>query len=145
MTDIEYSADHHIEYSAETGAPRILIQSNPDWGAWADICEAVWVTALEGGSTYWIDRFICDDKFSIKSGTDLIKNFEVHVHHGADYWCSDDGEVTTGKSLDIVALGIDGLRPDVKLSVMFPEIGDIDAEIADTIIQCGLFGSVVYG
>ena len=134
---------HQIEYSPVTGAPRILIQANPCWDQWAEIAEAVWVTALEGGSNYWIDRVDYDSKFSIKSGTDLLKNFDVHVQHGADYW--DDGEVTTGKSLDIVARGINGLSPDIKMSVMFPETCDIDAAIADSIIQCGLFGSEVYG
>ena len=152
----------NLEYSPATGAPRILIQANPCWDQWAELAEAVWVTALEGGSNYWIDRVNYDDKFSIKSGTDLLKNFDVHVQHGADYW--DDGEVTTGKSLDIVARGINSLPPDVKMSVMFPETCDIDsllywtrlraplffaglidAEIADQVIQCGLFGSAVYG
>ena len=56
-----------------------------------------------------------------------------------------DGEITKGKSLDIVARGINGLPPDVKMSVMFPETCDIDADIADQIIQNGLFGSAVYG
>ena len=135
----------NIEYSPATGAPRILIQANPCWEQWAELCEAVWVTALEGGSNYWIDRVNYDDKFSIKSGTDLLKNFDVHVQHGADYWDGDDGEVTTGKSLDIVARGINSLPPDVKMSVMFPETCDIDAGIADEVIQCGLFGSPVYG
>ena len=134
-----------IEYSPVTGAPRILIQSNPDWDAWADLAEDVWVTALEGGSNYWIDRVDYERKYSIKSGTDLIKNFEVTVYHNADDWEGDDGEVTVGKSLDIVARGINGLLPDVKLTIMNPYTCDIDAAIADAIIQCGLFGSEVYG
>ena len=134
-----------IEYSSVTGAPRILIQSNPDWDAWADLAEAVWVTALEGGSNYWIDRVDYERKYSIKSGTDLIKNFEVTVYHNADDWEDDVGEVTVGKSLDIVARGINGLLPDVKMSIMNPYTCDIDAAIADAIIQCGLFGSEVYG
>ena len=134
-----------IEYSAETGAPRILIQANPDWDAWADIAESVWVTALEGGSNYWIDRVVYSDKFSIKCGGDLVNNFEVIVHHNADDWEGDDGETTTGKSLDIVARGINALLPEVKLSIMNPYTCDIDAAIADSIIQCGLFGSEVYG
>ena len=134
-----------IEYSPVTGAPRILIQSNPDWDAWADLAEAVWVTALEGGSNYWIDRVDYERKYSIKSGTDLIKNFEVTVYHNADDWEDDVGEVTVGKSLDIVARGINGLLPDVKMSIMNPYTCDIDAAIADAIIQCGLFGSEVYG
>jgi len=134
-----------IEYSAVTGAPRILIQSNPDWDAWADLCEAVWVTALEGGSNYWIDRVKHDPKFSMKDGTDLLKNFEVTIQHNADAWEGDEGDFAKGKTLDIVARGINGLLPEVKLSIMNPYTCDIDAAIADSIIQCGLFGSEVYG
>ena len=78
----------NIEYSAVTGAPRILIQANPCWDQWAELCEAVWITALEGGSNYWLDRVDCDSKFSIKSGSDLIKNFDVTVLHNADEWHS---------------------------------------------------------
>ena len=44
-----------VEFSADTGAPRIIVQSNPTWDQWAEICEAVWVTALEGGCNYWMD------------------------------------------------------------------------------------------
>lgn len=134
-----------VEYSASTGAPMVIISSSPSWDAWAEICEAVWVTALEGGCNYWIDRVDYDSKFSIKSGTDLLKNFEVTIHHNADDWEGDDGEVTKGKSLDIVALGINNLPPEVKLSIMNPYTCDIDAEIADQIVQTGLFGSAVYG
>ena len=136
---------HQIEYSPVTGAPRILIQANPCWDQWAEIAEAVWVTALEGGSNYWIDRVDYDSKFSIKSGTDLLKNFEVTIHHNADDWEGDDGEVTKGKSFDIVALGINNLPPGIKMSIINPYTCDIDAAIADSIIQCGLFGSEVYG
>ena len=135
----------NLEYSPATGAPRILIQANPCWDQWAELAEAVWVTALEGGSNYWIDRVSYDDKFSIKSGTDLLKNFDVTIQHNADAWEDDEGDFAKGKSLDIVARGINLLPPDVKMSVMFPETCDIDAAIADAIIQCGLFGSEVYG
>ena len=134
-----------VEYAASTGAPRIIIQANPSWDAWAEICEAVWVTALEGGCNYWMDRVAYDDKFSIKSGTDLIKNFEVTVHHNADDWEGDDGEVTEGMSFDVVTVGINNLAPEIKLSIMNPYTCDIDAEIADQIVQTGLFGSAVYG
>ena len=50
-----------VEFSADTGAPRIIIQANPTWEAWVEICEAVWVTALEGGCNYWIDDLKYDD------------------------------------------------------------------------------------
>ena len=148
-----------IEYSAVTGAPRILIQSNPDWDAWADLAEAVWVTALEGGCNYWMDYIHIRhletsapyDKlpegryWSLKDGGDIIKNFSIAVHHNADDWPSSTSEVTEAKSFDVVTRGINSLLPEVKLSIMNPYTCDIDAAIADSIIQCGLFGSEVYG
>jgi len=148
-----------IEYSAVTGAPRILIQSNPDWDAWADLAEAVWVTALEGGCNYWMDYIhirhletsapyakLPEGRYwSLKDGGDIIKNFSIAVHHNADDWPSSTSEVTEAKSFDVVTCGINSLLPEVKLSIMNPYTCDIDAAIADSIIQCGLFGSEVYG
>ena len=49
-----------VEFSADTGAPRIIVQSNPTWDQWVEICEAVWVTALEGGCNYWMDAIRYD-------------------------------------------------------------------------------------
>ena len=148
-----------IEYSAVTGAPRILIQSNPDWDAWADLAEAVWVTALEGGCNYWMDYIhirhletsapyakLPEGRYwSLKDGGDIIKIFSIAVHHNADDWPSSTSEVTEAKSFDVVTRGINSLLPEVKLSIMNPYTCDIDAAIADSIIQCGLFGSEVYG
>ena len=162
-----------IEYSAVTGAPRILIQSNPDWDAWVDICEAVWVTALEGGCNYWMDDLKYDDDrpwvpwshsqmranrravdnefrrgvpdLDIKNGSHCIRNFPIKVYHNADDWGSGESEITEGMSFDVVTVGINNLLPEVKLSIMNPYTCDIDAAIADSIIQCGLFGSEVYG
>jgi hypothetical protein len=155
----------NIEYSPATGAPRILIQANPCWEQWAELAEAVWVTALEGGCNYWMDHIHIRHlettapyeklpegrHWSLKNGGDIIKNFSLVVHHNAgghDYWIKgsiENAEVTEAKSFDVVARGINNLPPDVKMSVMFSETCDIDAEIADQIIQCGQFGSAVYG
>jgi len=163
-----------VEYSADTGAPRIIIQANPTWDQWSEICEAVWVTALEGGCNYWMDavhydedrawvpfgdtsgagrreRFKSDDIPDLKDGGDCVKNFPIKVWHGADghdYWMegsTHNGEVTEGMSFDVVTVGINNLPPEIKLSIMNPYTCDIDAEIADQIVQTGLFGSVVYG
>jgi len=157
-----------VEFSADTGAPRIIIQSNPSWEQWVEICEAVWVTALEGGCNYWMDavrydedrawvpfgdtsgagrreRFKSDDIPDLKDGGDCVKNFPIKVYHNADEWEGDDGEVTEGMSFDVVTVGINNLPPEIKLSIMNPYTCDIDAEIADQIVQTGLFGSAVYG
>jgi len=149
-----------VEFSAVTGLPRILIQCNPSWDQWTDLCEAVWVTALEGGCNYWMDRIEVNrnhdawktrlalgfvDGPDIKKGSDLMKNIPLKVYHNADDWESGESEITEGLSFDIVAVGINNLPPEVKLSIMNPYTCDIDAEIADQIVQTGLFGSAVYG
>ena len=172
-----------VEFSADTGAPRIIVQSNPTWDQWAEICEAVWVTALEGGCNYWMDAIRYDSdrpwipwkhsqmktsaewrrevpKLDIKNGAHCIRNFPIKVYHNADDWFSagktweeycagsaeiDDGEVTEGMSFEVITVGINNLPPDVKLSIMNPYTCDIDADIADQIVQTGLFGSAVYG
>ena len=163
-----------VEFSADTGAPRIIIQANPTWEAWVEICEAVWVTALEGGCNYWMDAIRYDEDrawvpyqhcgrrvddelrrgipdLDIKNGNHCIRNFPIKVWHGADghdYWMegsTHNGEVTEGMSFEVVTVGINNLPPEVKLSIMNPYTCDIDAEIADQIVQTGLFGSAVYG
>ena len=157
-----------VEFSADTGAPRIIIQSNPSWEQWVDICEAVWVTALEGGCNYWMDDLKYDDdrhwvpwkhsqmktsaewrrevpKLDIKNGAHCIRNFPIKVYHNADDWESGESEITEAKSFEVVTVGINNLPPEVKLSIMNPYTCDIDAEIADQIVQTGLFGSAVYG
>ena len=160
-----------VEFSADTGAPRIIIQSNPSWEQWVDICEAVWVTALEGGCNYWMDDLKYDDDrycvawkhskmdvidadnkygrtlpdLDIKNGNHCIRNFPIKVYHNADDWGSGESEITEGMSFEVITVGINNLPPDVKLSIMNPYTCDIDAEIADQIVQTGLFGSAVYG
>ena len=157
-----------VEFSADTGAPRIIIQSNPSWEQWVDICEAVWVTALEGGCNYWMDDLKYDSdrpwipwkhsqmktsaewrrevpKLDIKNGAHCIRNFPIKVYHNADDWGSGESEVTEGMSFEVITVGINNLPPEVKLSIMNPYTCDIDAEIADQIVQTGLFGSAVYG
>ena len=157
-----------VEFSADTGAPRIIIQANPSWDAWEEICEAVWVTALEGGCNYWMDDLKYDDdrpwvpwkysqmktsaewrrevpKLDIKNGAHCIRNFPIKVYHNADDWESGESEITEGMSFEVITVGINNLPPEVKLSIMNPYTCDIDAEIADQIVQTGLFGSAVYG
>ena len=134
-----------VEYSADTGAPRIIIQSNPSWEAWVEICEAVWGTALEGGCNYWMDAIRYKEILDIKNGNHCIRNFPIKVYHNADDWESGESEITEGMSFEVVTVGINNLPPEVKLSIMNPYTCDIDAEIADQIVQTGLFGSAVYG
>jgi hypothetical protein len=159
-----------VEFSADTGAPRIIIQSNPSWEQWVEICEAVWVTALEGGCNYWMDDLKYDHDrpwvpwkhsqmksnmvrewrkdipdLDIKNGNHCIRNFPIKVYHNADDWESGESEVTEGMSFEVITVGINNLPPYTKMSIIDPWTRDIDAEIADQIVQTGLFGSAVYG
>ena len=159
-----------VEFSADTGAPRIIIQSNPSWEQWVEICEAVWVTALEGGCNYWMDDVKYDHdrpwvpwkhsqmnnkmvrewrkeipKLDIKNGAHCIRNFPIKVYHNADDWESGESEITEGMSFEVITVGINNLPPYTKMSIIDPWTRDIDAEIADQIVQTGLFGSAVYG
>jgi len=157
-----------VEFSSDTGAPRIIVQSNPTWDQWVEICEAVWVTALEGGCNYWMDDLKYDDdrrwipwkhsqmktsaewrrevpKLDIKNGNHCIRNFPIKVYHNADDWESGESEITKGMSFEVITVGINNLPPEIKLSIMNPYTCDIDADIADQIVQTGLFGSAVYG
>jgi len=130
------------EYVEMFSIPSIKIESNPSWSDWAELCEAVWVTALEGGCNYWLDR-IDTGEHDIKDGVTCIKNVPIKVFHNGDF--DSESEVTEAKSFDVVTAGINNLPPEVKLSIMNPYTCDIDAEIADQIVQTGLFGSAVYG
>ena len=136
------------EYAEMFSIPSIKIESNPSWSDWAELCEAVWVTALEGGCNYWMDR-IDAGEHDIKDGVTCIKNVPIKVYHNADDWESDGGlggaEIAEGKSLDVVVNGINGMSAHMKMLVMNPYTCDIDVEIADQIVQTGLFGSAVYG
>ena len=109
---------------------------------WADTAENIWITALEGGSNHWIDYIHTKGK-DLKVGKQIMQNFPVTVHHGSDGWNDYNwGESTTGTSLGIITKGIHMLESwHIINHVCY---GDIDAEIADQIIQRGLFGELIY-
>ena len=83
----------------------------------------------------------------IKNGAHCIRNFPIKVYGTTVTTTGESGEseVTEGMSFEVVTVGINNLPPEVKLSIMNPYTCDIDAEIADQIVQTGLFGSAVYG
>lgn len=115
---------------------------------WANTAENIWITALEGGSTHWMDYVNTKGK-DLKDGKQILQNFPVTIHHGSDGWDYSDtvhslnGEVAHGASLSIITKGIHMLEAS---HIMWSVVqGDIDAEIADRIIQRGLFGELIYG
>ena len=137
------------QWTESTGmlAPPILTVAHQypfEW--WADTAENIWITALEGGSTHWMD-YVHTKGADLKDGKQILKNFPVAIYHGSDGWGYSvmhrgEGEVAHGTSLRIIEQGIHMLDSwHIVSSVMQ---GDIDAEIADQIIQRGLFGELIY-
>lgn len=122
--------------------PVIKIEYRPTVSDWAEMAEAIWVTALEGGCNYWCD-YIHTGGHDLKDGMEIFKNFPIVVHHNGDW--DDDSETIEAKSFDVIWRGIDKLDAQTKMQIGDPRACDIDAEIADRIIQGGLFGEVIYG
>ena len=116
---------------------------------WKTTLEELWVTILEGGSNYWVDKIDYDkpewaDATDLKNGAHLAENFEVTVYHGADEWDSRVySETVKVKTFDVIYDGIELLSDDVKMIIMTN--GDWDANDADNIFQLGVFGEVRYG
>ena len=142
----------------------ITINYSRSEGWWKATLEDLWVTILEGGSNYWVDKIEhnltarvygnldgsgIDTTFkselpSLKNGEHLMQNFEVFVYHGADEFDSRIySETVRIKTFDVIYDGIKLLSDDVKMTIMTN--GDWDANDADQIFQLGVFGEVRYG
>ena len=131
----------------------ITISYTPSKLWWKTTLEDLWVTILEGGSNYWVDKIdydkpegmlFKDDLPSLKSGAHLAENFEVTIYHGADEFDSRVySETVNVRTFDVIHKGISLLSDDVKMTIM--NNGDWDANDADHIFQLGVFGEVRYG
>ena len=121
---------------------------------WKTTLENLWVTILEGGSNYWVDKIDYDkpewaDATHLKNGEHLAENFEVTIYHNGEYGDFDGekreftSEVAKVKTFDVIYDGIKLLSDDVKMIIMTN--GDWDANDADHIFQLGVFGEVRYG
>ena len=121
---------------------------------WKTTLEDLWVTILEGGSNYWVDKIDYDkpewaDATHLKNGEHLAENFEVTIYHNGEYGDFDGekreftSEVAKVKTFDVIYDGIKLLSDDVKMTIM--NDGDWDANDADHIFQLGVFGEVRYG
>ena len=121
---------------------------------WKTTLEDLWVTILEGGSNYWVDKIDYDkpewaDATHLKNGEHLAENFEVTIYHNGEYGDFDGekreftSEVAKVKTFDVIYDGIKLLSDDVKMTIM--NNGDWDANDADQIFQLGVFGEVRYG
>jgi hypothetical protein len=129
----------------------ITIKFDPSDEWWKNTLENLWVTILEGGSNYWVDRIDYDmpeAALPLKTGSHLAENFEVKIYHGGRDF--DDGKrewkfhyTNKVKTFDVIYDGIKLLSDDVKMIIM--NDGDWDANDADHILQLGVFGEVRYG
>jgi len=124
--------------------PTIKIEYTPSWDSWAEIAEAVWVTALEGGCSYWMDDVFTGGN-NLKQGQDIIGDFPITVHYGDEGWGDGESETIKALAFSVVVDGINALPAELKMQIGNPSTCDIDAEQADMIIQFGLFGEQVYG
>ena len=120
--------------------PKITTVYSPDAAGWAEICEAVWVGFIESGSLGWCDEILYDhNRWDLKDGQSVVSdNFPVTLH--------EEGETDSwfvGFAFDIIHRGIDRLDDTRKQQAM-TDIGLLDANDYDYIVQLGLFGEEVY-
>jgi len=128
--------------------PTIHLVYSPTREQWEEIAETIWVGALEGGSNYWIDDIIIkSSNVSLKKGADVVEwNFHVAIAHGSDGWgdaLEEDESVEYVRAFDVIVEGIAALD-DRRRGLVFTDIGQLDANDYDLIIQLGVFGEEVY-
>ena len=126
--------------------PTIMVEYTPNKEEWEEIAETIWITALEGGSGHWIDYIHTEDEFDLKNGYSVVEyNFDVAIHHGSDGWGDDDVDIERVKAFDVIVDGINLLDPErQRLALTVSELGQLDANDCDYIIQLGVFGKEVY-
>ena len=125
--------------------PTVTVEYSPTKEEWEEIAEAIWIGALEGGSNHWIDGIHTEDEFDLKNGYSVVEyNFDIAIHHGSEGW-GDDDEVEKVKAFDVIVDGISRLDPErQRLALTTSELGQLDANDYDYIIQLGVFGKEVY-
>ena len=124
--------------------PTITVEYSPSRDEWAQIAEAIWVGALEGGSNHWI-AYIHTGGHVLKSGFDVVdSNFEIVIHED-DGGFDEETETHRVKAFDVIVDGINLLDPErQRLALTVSELGQLDANDYDYIIQLGVFGKGVY-
>ena len=130
--------------------PTIMVEYTPSREEWVEIAEAIWVGALEGGSNHWI-AYIHTGGHDLKTGSDVVdSNFEIVIHEDDGFipdGSFDDEETETHrvKAFDVIVDGINLLDPErQRLALTVDELGQLDANDYDLIIQLGVFGKEVY-
>lgn len=130
--------------------PTIMVEYTPSREEWVEIAEAIWVGALEGGSNHWI-AYIHTGGHDLKTGSDVVdSNFEIVIHEDDGFipdGSFDDEETETHrvKAFDVIVDGINLLDPErQRMALTVDELGQLDANDYDYIIQLGVFGKEVY-
>jgi len=125
--------------------PTIMVEYTPSREEWAQIAEAIWVGALEGGSNHWI-AYIHTGGHVLKSGFDVVdSNFEIVIHEDDGSFDDEETETHRVKAFDVIVDGINLLDPErQRLALTVDELGQLDANDYDLIIQLGVFGKEVY-
>jgi hypothetical protein len=126
---------------------RTRVEYTPSREEWIEIAEAIWVGALEGGSNHWI-AYIHTGGHDLKTGSDVVdSNFEIVIHNEYESSWDDHDETETQrvKAFDVIVDGINLLDPErQRLALTTSELGQLDANDYDYIIQLGVFGKEVY-
>lgn len=110
-----------------------------------ELCEDLLTTAYEGGSAYWL---ACEDVVRNAKGNVV----EIKGCHDRE----DESEKFADVNLMTMQLGIQricdpkfSIRPDIRKDLLAaltdPDSTTWDAETADSVVQAGLLGSLVYG
>ena len=126
--------------------PTISVEYTPSREEWMEIAEAIWVGALEGGSNHWI-AYIHTGGHDLKTGSDIVdSNFEIVIHEeDEDLGADEELEIQRVKAFDVIVDGINLLDPErQRLALTTSELGQLDANDYDYIIQLGGFGKEVY-
>lgn len=118
----------------------------------AEFVHDVFVTACEGGINFWaeVDQYHWSDG---NRNPDLYGFFATVRAYDIDDF--DDAKFRVDAS--VIAAGLqqiaagpveylgEGLRTTIIQAAIAGDAGDIDANDADTIVQVGLFGRLIYG
>ncbi len=130
--------------------PTIMVEYTPTKAEWEEIAEAIWIGALEGGSNHWIAYIHTEDEFDLKNGYSVVEyNFDIVIHEddGSYYGYGTEEECVSHrvKAFDVIVDGINLLDPErQRLALDVGELGQLDANDYDYIIQLGVFGKEVY-
>lgn len=113
--------------------------------------DDIMVAALEGGITYWADAAVVPgDRRVADWGHEQIARGGVLRIHTTEPWDKDDTEwyeLTREKLLDGIKKAYEGsYYTDYDwCDGQTLDCCQVDAEVADAIVQLALFGEVVYG